>query len=92
MSLVGLAILVALMVALLVLAGLAAWAWDRRDHRRSLASQGWAHGPDGLRAFGEAWGSVAGDGPPTLRVRSSRGGLEVGSLTRASEAADEAAS
>lgn len=62
-----------------------AWVIDRRDHRRHL-ERGAACDPDGMRATGDAWRPVVGDGPPMLQAWFSRGGAAVGPARTVDEA------
>jgi hypothetical protein len=66
----ALGLFIAVIVAVVAIGVLWCWLSDRRDHRRYLSQQGTTWGPEGARAAGEAWRSVAGDGPPALRWRS----------------------
>lgn len=72
------------LAALLGLAALSAWlvavltrSRDRRRHREFLAFLGLIHGADGVRAGGEAWGSL-GDQLPACRVRLRATSVELG--------------
>lgn len=66
--LVVLAVVVAVVVV--VLAVLRAWSIDRDGQRGLIRDLGTLWGPEGSRAAGQAWTSIAGDGPPALRLRA----------------------